>query len=343
MKKKITMQFIADSLGLSRNTVSKVLNGYPGVSNETKEKVIKKAIELNYKYFSNTDIEKFNGKETGNIALLTANMPTSSHYGTSFLNGFEGKIRSEGYNLSYYIIREAEINALLLPNSFQTSKIDGIICIELFDKNYIELINKLKIPTIFADTSADVFYPELVADIILMENEHNVYGITKKLIDKGYTNIGFVGDYNHCRSFYERWIGFNHALLDSNLQLNLSYCIIDDDKFFSSDWIGDQLDRMKSLPSAFFCANDFIAINVLSALKERNIKVPDDIVICGFDDSIESKIVEPSLTTVHIFSNEMGVIAAETILSRIKNPSRPPQIIHVKTEPIFRNSTGNIL
>ncbi|MGH2332269.1 LacI family DNA-binding transcriptional regulator [Thermoanaerobacter mathranii] len=342
MKKKVTMQFIADSLGLSRNTVSKALNGHPGVSQATKEKVIKKAAELKYKHFSFMDIEKFDGKETGNIALLTANLPTNSHFGTSLLSGFEEKISSEGYNLSVYIIREAEISALSLPNNFDTSKVDGIICIELFDKKYTELINNLKIPTVFVDTIADIFYPELKADIILMENEHSTYVITKKLIDRGYTHIGFVGDYNHCRSFYERWAGFNRALLDSNIPLNLSYCIVDNDKYFSIEWIGKQLDLMESLPSAFVCANDFIAINVLKALKERNIKVPDDIVICGFDDSTESRVVEPSLTTVHIFSSEMGIVAAEMLLSRIKNPSRPPQITHVKTEPIFRNSTGNI-
>ena len=342
MKKKVTMQHIADSLGLSRNTVSKVLNGRPGVSPETREKVIKEAIRLKYRHFSYMDVEKSDSKETGNIALLTANMPTNSHFGTSLLNGFEERIRSEGYNLSFYIIREAEIKALSLPNNFDISKFDGIICIELFDKEYTKLINNLKIPTVFVDTIADIFYPELKADIILMENEHSTYTITKKLIDKGYTHIGFVGDYKHCRSFYERWTGFNRALFDSNIPLNLSYCIVDDDKYFSLEWIGKQLDLMKSLPSAFVCANDFIAINVLKTLKERNIKVPDDIVICGFDDSAESRVVEPSLTTVHIFSSEMGIIVAEMLLSRIKNPSKPPQITHVKTKPIFRNSTGNI-
>jgi LacI family transcriptional regulator len=99
---------------------------------------------------------------------------------------------------------------------------------------------------------------------------------------------------------------------------------------------------MKALPSAFICANDFIAINVMKVLKNKNIQIPEDIVICGFDDAPESQIVDPHLTTVHIFNNEMGILAAEMLLSRLKNPTKPFQITHVKTEPIFRGSTGRI-
>lgn len=97
---------------------------------------------------------------------------------------------------------------------------------------------------------------------------------------------------------------------------------------------------MKNLPSAFICANDFIAISTMKALKNKNITIPDEIAICGFDDSPEASIVEPSLTTVHIFSTDMGIIAAEMLISRLKNPSKPYQITHVKTKPIYRKSTN---
>ncbi|WP_243099187.1 substrate-binding domain-containing protein [Clostridium sp. MF28] len=97
------------------------------------------------------------------------------------------------------------------------------------------------------------------------------------------------------------------------------------------------------LPQVLVCANDFIAINVIRALKHKSISVPDDILICGFDDSMESKIIEPHLTTVSIPSYEMGDIAADLLLSRIDNPSIPFRTIHVRTSPKFRESTGNLL
>ena len=246
--------------------------------------------------------------------------------------------------MSIHIIRETEIEELALPNNFDIKNVDGIICIELFDKKYIQLISSLEIPTIFIDFISDTLYPELNADIILMENERSTYLITKKLIDTGITDIGFVGDYVHCKSFNERWVGFNKALNDSKLNVNLSSCILEDDScpYGDFDWMTGQIEKIKKLPSAFVCANDFIAISVMKALKGKGIKIPEEIAICGFDDSPESRIVDPHLTTVHIFNNDMGILAAEMLLSRLKNPSKPYQITHVKTEPVFRASFGGI-
>ncbi|RCW49510.1 LacI family DNA-binding transcriptional regulator [Paenibacillus prosopidis] len=343
-KEKVTIQDIADSLGISRNTASKALNRSKSIPEETRNKVISRAIELKYKQFAYMETDTVTPKKPGNIALLTSSLPNNSHFGSLLLSGLEKRISAEGYNLSIHIIREAEINALSLPSNFEISKVDGIICIEMFDKSYSELINDLDIPTIFIDCAADIFYPVLKADVLLMENEHSTYFMTKKLIDNGYTHIGFVGDYNHCKSFNERWVGFNRALSVSNLKLDLDHCIVDEDRYFilESEWMDKQLDRMSTLPSAFICANDFVAIRVMKSLKNKNIHIPNDIVVCGFDDSPESRIVEPQLTTIHIFNNEMGITAAEMLLSRLKNPSKAFQITHVKTEPKFRASTGTL-
>lgn len=340
-KEKTSIQDIADSLELSRNTVSKALNGSESIPEITRNKVIEKAIKLKYKHFAFMKTENLVTKKTGNIALLTANMPNNSHFGSLLLSGLEKKISADGYNLSIHILREAEINALILPNNFEIKNVDGIICIEQFDEKYTQLISNLKIPTIFIDCISDMSFYELNADIILMENVHSTYSITKKFIQDGCKEIGFIGDYNHCKSFNERWFGFNQALIDSKLKVDLSFCIVEDDRYPYSDydWMRAQLDNMKKLPSAFVCANDFIAINVMKALKSKNIKIPEDIIICGFDDSPQSRIVDPHLTTVHIFNSEMGVIAAEMLLSRLKNPLKPFQITHVKTEPILRGST----
>lgn len=341
-KEKITVQFIADSLELSRNTVSKALNGNESIPVETRNKVIKRAIELNYKQFAYVDTDSVLTKKTGNIALLTSSMPTNSHFGASLLSGLEKMVSSEGYNLSFHIVRETEIESLLLPNNFDRSKVDAIICIELFDSKYSQFIDQLGVPAIFIDAPANMMYTDIHSDVILMENEHSTFVMTKKLIDNGLHNqLGFIGDYNHCKSFNERWAGFNRALVSSLLQVNLSYCIVDEDRLISDvKWLEKRLEEMKPLPTAFICANDFIAINVMKILKSKHLQIPEDITICGFDDSPESEIVEPHLTTVHIFRDEMGIIAAELLLSRIHNPYKPPQVIHVKTTPIFRNTTN---
>ncbi|GIP13217.1 LacI family transcriptional regulator [Paenibacillus macerans] len=343
-KEKVTIQDIADALGISRNTASKALNGSESIPAETRNKVIRKAIELKYKQFAFMDSDSFLSKSSGNIALLTENLPNTSHFGSTLISGLEKRISAEGYNLSIHIVRDIEQKSLSLPNNFDASNVDGIICIELFDLEYSKLITGLGIPTIFIDCSAYVCYPEFQADVLLMENDHSTYQLTRKLIDGGYKSFGFIGDYNHCRSFNERWAGFNRALTEAGIVLDLSQCIVDDDRLFFSEpeWMGARLAAIRELPSVFVCANDYIAVSVMKALRNRNLSIPQNIVICGFDNSPESVIVEPHLTTVHIFSNEMGVKAAEMLLSRIKDPNQPYQVSHIYTKPVIRESTPNI-
>ncbi|QOS81577.1 LacI family DNA-binding transcriptional regulator [Paenibacillus sp. JNUCC31] len=344
-KEKVTIQDIADALGISRNTASKALNDSGNIPEETRNRVIKKAIELKYKQFAYMDSEHVLTKAQSNIALLTENLPNTSHFGSLLISGLEKRISAEGYNLSIHIVRDVDQESLTLPNNFDISNVDGIICIELFDLEYTRLITDLGIPTIFIDCASNVCYPDFHADLLLMENEHSTYQLTKKLIESGYKSIGFAGDYNHCKSFNERWVGYHRAMLESGLQVDLSQCIVDDDRLFFSrpGWMNLRVAEMESFPSAYVCANDFIAVELIRALKAKNVTVPQDIVVCGFDNAPESRIIEPALTTVHIYSTEMGIKAAEMLLSRIDNPSQPYQVAHIVTKPIIRESTPTIM
>lgn len=342
-KERVTIQDIADALGISRNTASKALNGNGGIPDETRGKVIKKAIELKYKQFAYMESDNLLPRTPGNIALLTANLPNSSHFGSALISGLEKRISAEGYNLSIHIIRDIELRSLSLPNNFDASNVDGIICIELFDLAYSQVITDLDIPTLFIDCSARVCYPDFQADVLLMENEHSTYRLVKQLIDGGYGSIGFVGDYNHCRSFHERWVGFNRALAEGGISLDAGQCITGEDRYYGQPgWLDEQLGAMAQLPAAFVCANDFLAVNLMKALKNRGVHIPGDVAVCGFDNSPESDIVEPHLTTVHIYRGEMGVKGAEMLLARIHDPEQPFQVSHIYTKPVIRASTPNI-
>lgn len=347
--KKVTIQNIADALGMSRNTVSKALNNTGILAEATKSKIIQKAIDMGYKQFTYinvpyipTDISK--NKE---IALFTRSMPNSSHFGSDLLSGFEEKISNLGYRLSMYVIRDNELLSSSLPFNFNPESIDGIICIEMFDKNYSETICKLNIPTLFIDSFSNHGETKLNADILLMENYNAIYNITKTLINHNNTNIGFVGDIHHCQSFYERWQGYCSALLDSGITINPKNSILvhenNTEPYNNPEWLSNKIMQLPVFPHALICANDFIAINVIKALKHNNISIPNDILVCGFDDSKESKIIEPHLTTVNIPSYEMGDIAANLLLSRIENPSIPFRTMHVRTSAKFRESTGNMM
>lgn len=101
-------------------------------------------------------------------------------------------------------------------------------------------------------------------------------------------------------------------------------------------YLREQLSALDHLPDVFICANDFIAIDTLVVLKELGISVPDDVQVCGFDDSPESQIMSPTLTTIH--SQIMGYSAVQLMMSRIGNPKMNCRTIYVETDLIYRES-----
>jgi LacI family transcriptional regulator len=345
MKKRVTIQNIADELGISRNTVSKAINGTGSISEETRCKVLQKATEIGYNQFSMLSPVQENITSTTiinkEIALLTHSLIGNSHFCSSLLNTFEKKISKQGYRLSIYIIGDTEIDSLLFPANFNYDNTHGIICIELFSRVYSEFLCTQGIPTLFVDTAANISDLNLASDILYMENHGSVYIMLKKIIENGYRDISFVGDRFNCNSFYERWKGYCDVLNDYNIVVTPTNCILDNDSpsYMDSEWLSRRIASLPKLPEVFFCANDFLAISTLKALKTLNYSVPNDILLCGFDNSIESQIIEPPLSTVNIPSFSMGYQAADLILSRIEFPDMPFRTTYIKTNVLLREST----
>ena len=136
-------------------------------------------------------------------------------------------------------------------------------------------------------------------------------------------------------------MGFTRALNKYGISFEKEICILNDDSeaYGSIDWFIAQLQAMPYRPDAFICANDFIAINLLMAVKKMNLCVPDDIKIAGFDGILQSEVVEPPLTTIKIPGKEIGRMAADMLMERMAKPEKPFVRIYVNTTPIFRSST----
>lgn len=162
--------------------------------------------------------------------------------------------------------------------------------------------------------------------------------MTQRLIQNGKHNLAFAGDIHNCHSFYERYQGFMDALAKNDLkpatELLTSKYSLDNNRLDSL------LAQVSPLPDGFICANDFVAIDVIKALRKRGFVIPGDLFITGFDNSKESKIIDPHLTTIHIPSSAMGYIAADLLLSRIESPGLPYRSTHVRTVIKYRESTG---
>lgn len=342
MEKKITIQDIADALGLSRNTVSKALNNTGVLAEDTRQKILEKAAEMGYRrviYISEpSPSEKGEVKE---LALITQNMPYGSHFGTYALNTFQERMSKNNYRLSMFPVRDTEIASLSLPMGFNKEKTAGIICLELFDPEYIEMLNTLNIPLLFLDTAADTDMTRIKADFLLMENHLSMFNLIDTLIQNGCRRFAFAGNPEHCRSFSERYQGFIHALSVNKLEPCNSQ-FTGRTVFTDRQTLEEAIRRTLQLPEVFVCANDFVAIDLIRALKKCGVNIPDDVKVTGFDNSTESRIIEPHLTTVDIPSSQIGYLAADMLLSRINEPEMPYRITHVRTTLKFRASTGKL-
>ena len=334
--KRITMQDIADSCGLSRNTVSKVFNGRGSVPESTKKLVLARARELGY-YQQPAGGEPQGVKSGGNIALLTQHKLLSHNFGAYFITSFTDQISRTGYTMRIFEISAEEIAAKRLPPGLDLERTAGILGIELFDREYLDMICSLKKPTVFVDGYARACKAPIACDFVSMENIVSETALVNRMITAGARRLSFVGDIEHCNSFYERWVGFCAALAEAGLPLCRDLCILKEDSelYGNVEWLLEQLAALPAMPDAFVCANDYLAIHLMAALKKKGLSIPRDVMIAGFDGSPEASVVEPSLATARIPSTEIGRLAAFLLAERIRRPDFPFRWTYVKTSPVW--------
>ena len=357
MANRVTIQDIADALGLSRNTVSKAINNTGILADTTKEKILKKAMEMGYKQFSYTAIleDMSTQEETPSIsqknreiALLTTKFLGDSHFSSTMLDKFHREISQLHYSLSMHRISADELKQKKLPITLDLSRISGIICYEVFDHEYSKMLCDLDIPLLFVDTPVIGLSEPLKADCLYMDNRSCIYSFIQEMTQRGKKSFGFVGEELHCQSFWERHMAFRDALYLLKQPYKEEYCMLGNkegvenpDSAEYQEYLTECFQKLDKLPEVLICANDFVALDTLQVLRKLGYSVPEDVCICGFDDSPESKIIDPSLTTIHIHSQIMGFSAVHLLMSRIKNPSLNYRTMYTETSLIYRKSTGD--
>ena len=347
MSKKVTIQDIADALGISRNTVSKAINNSDGLADSTREKILQKAIEMGYKQFSyvaalNDASSKRNGElpkhsYSGEISLFTTKYLTNSHFASLFLDKFHQEITSIGFAPVTHLVTASNLKDGTLPVTFNRETSNGIICFELFDRNYSELIASLGIPVIFVDGPANIEGLPLNSDLLMMDNTTEITRFINEMIRRGFRKIGFIGDYRHCRSFYERYTAFRLAMMMNNVPVEEQFMICPEDG--DLDELHESLLLLKEMPDVFICANDFVAIDVMQTLAAVDRSLLQKVRFLGFDDSHESRIFYPTLSTVHIHTQVMAFSALHLLISRINEPSMDFRTVYCATDLVLRDST----
>ena len=351
MATKVTIQDIANELQLSRNTVSKAINNTGVLADATREKILRKAAEMGYKQFAYLPLFQEGAAKTAGlsilpsdkreIAMLTTQFLSSSHFSSMMLDRFQSEIDHLHSGMTIHRISPIELKEKKLPSSLNIQRTAGIICFEVFDYDYAQMLCDLDVPLLFVDTPVMDMRPPLKADRLYMENRIEVQNAVAHMVQRGKKRISFAGDKNHCQSFFERYMAYKDAMEYFGLTEGLSTCAMPSGQQNYPVSLYETIRRFKTMPDAFVCANDFVAMDLVKALNELGYSVPDDIWVCGFDDSQEASYFAPRLTSIHIHGQIMGYTAANLLMTRIEEPSLNYRTVYTETNLILRESTGD--
>ncbi|OAS15087.1 LacI family DNA-binding transcriptional regulator [Paenibacillus oryzisoli] len=342
--KKITLQMIAETVGVSKALVSKALSNDPAVKNETKELIWQTATEMGYR-FDNLR-KSISYSKTGNIAVL---MPQAYlddiEYWGKIIRGIDRELATNELSMMLSGVDISQDPEESLPRSIHEGKVDGALLLGHIPEAFMEALEAKDVPFVLVD--ANVHNGKY--DHILANNFLGAYDATSYLLHAGHRHIAFVGDSETALSFRERERGFEEAMKNFKTQT------VED---VESYWVrgvgvsgrGNYVDTAfpdilretitAKKVTGFFCANDRLAIETLRLLNDWHLKCPEDYSIVGFDDISLSEFVTPMLTTVRVPKESMGSRAVQCLQKRIQNHQLVTEQVLLTTELVERDSVG---
>lgn len=329
---KTTITDVAKQAGVSIKTVSRVLNNEPNVAKTTRERVLQAAEELQYQ--PNLAARGLASSRSYLIALLYDN--PSPNYIIQIQLGAIESCRGHGYHLLLEPMTREQASGPDAPRLLSRLSVDGVIltpplsdCMPLRDE-----MQALGIPYVVVAPGEAGGAPTVHMDDVKAATDMATY-----LIDQGHRDIGFIIGHQDHLSSHKRYDGFAAALAAKGLSLRDDRVVQGDFTFRSGvraaeTLLGDANHR----PTAIFASNDDMAAGVLSIAGRLGIHVPNELSVCGFDNTAIAQIIWPQLTTVAQPIRQMGLKAAEILLDRVKTDE--PVIHTLDFEIIVRESTG---
>lgn len=326
-----TAKDLAQKLGISQTAVSMALHNKPGVSTETRQKILRAAEKYGY------DMSRIKGNRAleGTIYVVlykTTNAILSySPIFDELSLGVQNVASAENIRvrITPFWERNDDLNRFL--EDLRVSDCIGVILVgtEISQDN-CRKFTRLPFPIVLLDSSFD----NIGCDCCLINNVGGAHQAVNYLIARRNCQPGYIRSAYHIPNFSERLVGFKKAVRENGMSFSRS--IIHKISPSIEGSVTDMLELIDSgtqLADAYFCDNDIIAIGAIRALKLRGIRIPEDIGIIGFDNISEARIFDPSLTTMDVPRTYMAECATRQLIHRIRHPQQPP--IKIEVPPVL--------
>ncbi len=340
---QVTIKDLAKELGISPSTVSRALKDHPDISMETKKAVTRLAEELNYQ--PNSIALSLRHRKTNTIGVI---IPEIVHFFFStVISGIEDIAYGAGYSVIISQSNESYEREVLDTQALFNNRVDGIlmsISKETKDYAHIESVHRRGVPIVFFDRKCDAFE----SSTVLVDDFQGGYQATRHLIEQGYSRIVHIAGPSNLDLTRERAQGYKKALEDSGLSYSENMIIKDEistDLEHTKKLVTEFLNQSGTMPDAIFANNDITALGAMHAIKERGLKVPDDIGVVGFSNWQFTSMTEPTISTVSQPGFEMGQEAARLLIRDIEaseDEELPPVHKTFHTEMIVRGSSVRV-
>ncbi|UJF34948.1 LacI family DNA-binding transcriptional regulator [Paenibacillus hexagrammi] len=343
--KKVSMQDIAQYLGISKNAVSLALSNRKGVSEELRQQVLQAAEELGYDKHIGQDLT---GKQEHSAVLILVPERIMSYednehflFYHDLIWGLEQKLRDQGFSAVIQRISLQMEQSLFLPELTHSINFDRVILFGIVREEYARLVQQKWSSLLMFDS----FYRSVPGPAVTSANVEGAYTAAQYLLDQCHRRIGFIGPVHLTTSHEERWFGFWKALSEQSVMVDESCCLLESKGFHhTEEEIRHFLDTCGHLPTAFLCGNDRIALLLMTELQTRQIRVPEDISVIGFDGLDMSASSEPPLTTMKVDKNGMCEAAARWLQMETGRKEAPPNMRwYVPVSLIARSSVKTLV
>ena len=342
----LTSEEIAKLCGVSRATVSRVINNNPNVKEETRQKIL--AIIKEKNYVPVAPARRLAGIDSNIIGLFVLDINISesttrvskSTYFSQLVNLIIDQANNLGFQVLVSIVTSEE-QLTEVKNLFISRTIFSGIFIGAFNENS-KLDDSIisQYPTIIIDRQSKSTMKKPNRLVINLDNFEGAYNATKYLIELGHTRIGHLSGDLRKLSGIERYEGYKKALADANLPFDEN--LVREGNFLEESGYQLAHEILKENITAIFCANDVMAISAIKAIKEKGLSVPEDISVIGFDNIVIGNYITPALTTVDAPLHSIAKACIESLKYFCKNKHFDQKEIRIKTDLIIRESTRKI-
>lgn len=339
MEEKVKISDIARQSGVSTATVSLVLNNKPGVSKQTRVRVLEIAEELEYP-IKPVSVTGAGGQLTtvGMVVKTDSIHPLANPFYSKVMVGIEDACRKNGINLLFATLPVDENNhPTEIPKLLSSDFVDGLLMVGTFvDETITSILGKRTPPIVLVDgySNTESF------DAIVSDNFHAAYQATEYLIKKGHRHIGLVGGEMNCYpSLKERRNGYLRALKRN--QITETY--IANFNINMSHGYQETISLLHEHPqiTALFCLNDDIGNAAMQAVQNQGKSVPGDISVIGYDDTYIAARAYPPLTTMHVDTVAMGRAAVHLLSLRLDNPESVRMTLTIHPTLVERESVSS--